>query len=137
LAARTGLNEVDAMPRQPRVLAVIVVAGLLAAGCASVGPDGCAAQSVTLRATVTADAMDPSALTACRDQEVTLEIQAEADGEFHIHGYDEQLPAPELTAGEITLVEFTADLVGQFIIEFHPTSGGDEAEIGVLTVNEP
>jgi len=125
------------MPRLPRRLALIAAGLLLVAGCtpSAVGP--CNAPSATLEATVTDEAMDPSALAVCRGQEVTLELRAEANGEFHIHGYDDQFPEPELTAGETTLVEFTADLAGQFIIEFHPTSGGDEAEIGVLTVNEP
>lgn len=124
------------MSRLPRGLALIAAGLLLVAGCTP-SDAACAAASVTLRATVRADGMDPSALAACRDQHVTLELQAEANGEFHIHRYDEQVPGPELTAGETTLMEFTADLVGQFIIEFHSASGGDEAEIGVLTVNEP
>lgn len=125
------------MSRAPRGLALIAAGLLIMAGCTPSDAGPCAAASVTLRATVTADGMDPSALAACREQRVTLELEAEANGEFHIHGYDDQLPGPELTAGETTLVEFTADLAGQFIIEFHPATGGDEAEIGVLTVNEP
>jgi len=113
----------------------MIAAGLLlVAGCTP-SDAACTAPSVTLEATVTDEAMDPSALAVCRDQEVTLELHSQTDWEFHLHGYDEQVPATDLVAGETTTLEFVADVAGQFIIELH--SGGDEAEIGVLTVNEP
>jgi hypothetical protein len=123
------------MSRVSRRLALISVGLLIGSGCTSSAADPCAAESVTLEATVSTGAMDPSALAVCRDQEVTLELHSQTDGEFHLHGYDEQVPATNLVAGETTTLEFVADVAGQFIIELH--SGGDEAEIGVLTVNEP
>ena len=123
------------MPRLPRMLAPIAAALLIVSACNPSDAGSCTAPSVTLEATVTDQAMDPSALAVCRDQEVTLELHSQTDGEFHLHGYDEQVPATDLVAGETTTLEFVADVAGQFIIELH--SGDDEAEIGVLTVNEP
>ena len=72
-----------------------------------------------------------------RGQDVTLELHSQTDGVFHVHGYDEQVPATSLTPSETTTLEFSADAAGQFIIELHARSGGGEVEIGILTVNEP
>jgi len=125
------------MPRLPRSIALVAAGLLLVAGCTPSVADPCAAASVTLEAAVTDEAMDPSALAVCRGQEVTLELHSQTDGEFHMHGYDEQVPETSLVPGETTTLEFTADVAGQFIIELHAASGGAETEIGILTVNEP
>ena len=121
--------------RHPRLVAMLAV-GLIAAGCVP-GDPACAEPSVSLEVRVTDTAMDPSTLTACRDQDVSLEVTSETDGVFHIHGYDEQVPATSLVPGEVTTLEFTADRAGQFIIELHDHSGDESTEVGVLTVNEP
>jgi hypothetical protein len=97
----------------------------------------CGATSVALEATVTDEAMDPSALAVCRGQDVTLELHSRTEGVFHLHGYDEQVPATSLTPGQTTTLEFTAAAAGQFVIELHARSGESEIEIGVFTVNEP
>jgi hypothetical protein len=112
---------------------MLVIAAFMA-GCQ---PATCPDPSITLAATVTADSMDPSALTACKGQEVTLEVTSETDGILHIHGYDEQVPATPLEPGEERTLEFTADVAGQFVIELHARDGKTETEIGILTVNEP
>jgi hypothetical protein len=117
-------------------MVAIALVGLLAVGCAPID-EACEEASVSLEATVSDTSMDPSSLTACRDQDVTLTLRSETDGVFHIHGYDDQVPATSLIAGEDTVLEFTADTAGQFIIELHAQDGGSESEIGVLTVNEP
>lgn len=124
------------MSRLPRGLSLIAAGLLILAGCTPSGA-ACAAASVTLEATVTDEAMGPSALAVCRGQEVTLELRSETDGVFHLHGYDEQVPATSLTPGETTILEFSADVAGQFIIELHARAGESEVEIGILTVNEP
>lgn len=124
------------MSRLPRELSLIAAGLLIVAGCTP-SDAACAAASVTLEATVTDEAMDPSALAVCRGQEVTLELRSETDGVFHLHGYDEQVPATSLTPGDTTILEFSADVAGQFIIELHAHSGEGEVEIGILTVNEP
>ena len=120
-----------------RTRLIAIALGLLIAGCQPTGNPACAEPSVTLEATVSDTAMNPSALTVCRDQDVALDLASETDGVFHIHGYDEQVPATSLEPGEVTTLEFTADRAGQFIIELHAHTGGDSTDIGVLTVNEP
>ena len=120
-----------------RTLLIAIALGLSVAGCQPTGNPVCAEPSVTLEATVSDAAMNPSALTVCRDQDVSLDLASETDGVFHIHGYDEQVPATSLEPGEVTTLEFTADRAGQFIIELHAHTGGDSTDIGVLTVNEP
>ena len=124
------------MPRAPRHLALLAVGLVLVAGCSG-GTASCPSPSVTVEATVTDDAMEPSAIAVCRGQEVTLEVHSQTDAVFHLHGFDDQVPATSLTPGDTTTLEFTADMAGQFIIELHDHTGANSAEIGVLTVNEP
>lgn len=119
------------MQRASTGMALAAAFVLVLSGCtSSAGP--CGSTTATFTVTVTDDGMDPSDLQACRDQDVTIVIDSQTDGEFHLHGYDIE---QELTTGEEATVEFTADVAGQFIIERHGAT--DEAEIGVLTVNEP
>jgi hypothetical protein len=124
------------MPRVPHYLALLSVGLMLLAGCtASTAP--CPTASVTVEATVTNGGMDPSAIAVCRGQRVTLEVHSQTDAVFHLHGFDDQVPAIGLTSGQTTTLEFTASVAGQFIIELHDRSGVNSIEIGVLTVNEP
>jgi len=125
------------MPRLPRRLTLTAAGLLLVVGCTPSDTSSCSAPSVTLEATVTDEAMDPSALAVCRGQDVTLELHSQTDGVFHLHGYDEQVPATTLTPGETTTLEFSADAAGQFVIELHARSEESEVEIGIFTVNEP
>lgn len=113
----------------------MLVVTALAASCLPAAT--CPEPSVTLSATVAEAAMDPSSLTACRGQDVTFEVTSETDGILHIHGYDEQVPATPLEPGTEHALEFTADVVGQFVIELHARDGETSTEIGILTVNEP
>lgn len=123
------------MPKKHRRMALLAAGLLVLAGCTASDTGPCAVTSITLEATISDEAMDPSALSVCRDQAVTLTLHSETDGEFHLHGYDDQVPETSLTPDETVTLEFTADAAGQFIMELH--AGGDETEIGVLTVNEP
>lgn len=118
--------------RPRHLVALVPVIGLLLAACSGGSSGPCGPASITLEATVNADAMEPSDLAVCRDQDVTVEITSQTDGELHLHGYDLEA---ELSTGETATLSFTADVAGQFIIEIHATAG--EVEIGVLTVNEP
>lgn len=123
-------------PRAPRHLALVIVALCLVAGCTD-GTASCPSPSVTVAATVTDDAMEPSAIAVCRGQEVTLEVHSQTDAVFHLLGFDDQVPARSLTPGETETLVFTADVAGQFIIELHAQTGASSREVGVLTVNEP
>lgn len=125
------------MRRRITALIVGLAVTLLLSPACTPNSATCPASSVTLMATVTDDGMTPSALAVCRSQAVTLILTSETDAVFHIHGYDEQVPARSLEPGETTTLEFTADTAGQFIIELHAHSGSGNVEVGVLTVNEP
>lgn len=117
------------------------LAGLLimAACVEDTGPDpeACAAPTVEIQLSLSADALDPNDPAVCRDQEVTLVIEPELDGVFHIHGYDAEVPATEVRAGVPIALEFTAARSGQFPIEVHPSDDPAGIEVGVFTVHEP
>jgi hypothetical protein len=123
-----------------RTLAALAGALLLLTACVEdTGPDAeaCAAPTVEIELALAADALDPSDPAVCRDQEVTLLISPEVDGVFHIHGYDEDVPATEVRSGEETALQFTASRSGQFPIELHALGDPAGVEIGVFTVHEP
>lgn len=107
-------------------------------GCSSdARPDTCDEPSVTLELELSADSLDPAAPAVCRDQAVTLVIASEVDGTIDLHGYDSEVPATQVSAGEELRLTFTAGRSGQFPIELHPA--GDEAgvDVGIFTVHEP
>ena len=97
-------------------------------------PDDCDASAVQRQASLGAERLDPEGIDVCKGQELTIEIASEQAGELHLHGYDEEV---EAAAGETATFKFTATLAGQFVIELHPPDGGDEIEVGLLTVHEP
>jgi hypothetical protein len=129
--------------RLTRLLAIMTV-GLLAIAAAACVPTGggpdseaCAAPTVRVDLALTAEGLDPDAPSVCRDQEVTLAVAAEVDGVLHLHGYDSEVPAFEVAAGETTEVTFDAGRSGQFPVEFHAHDDPQGVEIGVFTVHEP
>jgi hypothetical protein len=121
-----------------RTAAVIVAAAFLTACVpAEILPATCEDASVTLHATLADEHLDPATLEVCRDQRVTLEVAIERDGFFHVHGYDEQLGAKEVHAGETLELAFTTVRSGQFPIALHTNDGPAEVTVGVLIVHEP
>ncbi|HET7685250.1 MAG TPA: hypothetical protein VFM19_02460 [Candidatus Limnocylindria bacterium] len=132
------------MPSPRRPFARPLAAGLalaLALGACGGGvdrPSDCTAASVEREVTLTAAMrLDPESIVVCRDQAVTLTVQAEAEGVLHLHGYDDQASAIQVSVGQTATLAFDAVRSGQFIIEFHPAEGEGEVEAGILTVDEP
>jgi hypothetical protein len=121
-----------------RMHRILLVGFALAAltGCIGGGTANCSADAMTLDLTLTAASLSPDDPRACRDQQVTLRIDADVDGLLHIHGYDDQVPATEVAAGEETVLEFTAVRSGQYPIEFHPADDPEGVGVGILTVDE-
>ncbi|MEO6578715.1 MAG: hypothetical protein ABIO99_07460 [Candidatus Limnocylindria bacterium] len=119
-----------------RRLAVGLVAGILGV-CVPASGSGCDGLPDQIPITVSADTMEPSGPAVCRDREVTLAVSPEVDGVLHIHGYDEQIPATTITAGEEIVLTFTADRSGQFPIELHTDGAPQGVDIGIVTVHEP
>jgi methionine-rich copper-binding protein CopC len=117
-------------------IAISAISAIVLAGCIP-GAAACPSAAPVIDVMVTATSMSPSDPDACRGQDVTLRVAAEADGVFHIHGYDEAVPATTVAAGETTDISFTADRAGQFPIEFHAQDDPAGVEIGILTINEP
>jgi hypothetical protein len=121
-----------------RALAPPLVALAVAlAGCVSENrPADCDADERTIEVTVSARSLEPDDPAACRDQLVTLVVDPEVDGVFHIHGLDAVVPATTITAGEELTLAFEATTSGQFPIELHPADDPQGVTIGILTVHE-
>ena len=117
---------------------MVLVAAILGACVPEVSaPATCNEPSIMLHATVTEERLEPGILEACRGQHVTLIVGVERDGVFHIHGYDDQVQAAAVFAGEELELPFTAVRSGQFPIGYHTNEGSAEATIGTLIVHEP
>ncbi|MBW3612589.1 MAG: hypothetical protein KY392_01865 [Chloroflexi bacterium] len=122
----------------PWVVLLALVAGI--AACVPTGgpnAEACAAPSVTLEMAPSPDGLAPGAPSVCRDQEVTLVVDSAVDGVLHIHGYDSEVPAFEVSADDVTEITFVAGRSGQFPIEFHSADDPTGVEVGVFTVHEP
>ena len=115
-------------------------AGLLMAavlgGCIG-GDADCAAMPTRIELTLTADELTPASPAVCRDREVTLVVTSAVDGVLHIHGYDDEVPATEVTAGEVVELVFTTRRSGQFPIELHTDENTQGVALGIFTVHEP
>jgi hypothetical protein len=125
--------------RTPRraALALLVMIATLTACVSEARPSTCGTAAVTIDLALTATSLTPNDPAVCRDQEVTLVIASDVDGVFHIHGYDEAVPASTVTAGEDLTLRFTANRSGQFTIELHPADNpGQGVALGILTVYE-
>lgn len=117
------------------LLALVAIAACVPTG----GPnaEACAAPSASVELALSSDGLAPDAPSVCRDQDVSLVVDSEVDGVLHVHGYDSEVPAFEVSAGEVTEVTFVAGRSGQFPIEFHSTDDPTGVEVGVFTVHEP
>ncbi len=124
---------------RPILMAAAALAILLLSACVSqqqTDPSSCAQSAVTLTAALPATGtMQPENLNVCENQQVTLKVSAERDGAVHLHGYDDQNAEVDVTTGQDSTLRFTANHVGQFVMEFHPADGSDESQVGLLTVN--
>ena len=85
-------------------------------------------QDVVLNVTVTGGkTMSPSVLSANQNDNVTINVTSDTDGEVHLHGYELSISAK---AGKTVSQTFKADKTGGFPIEWESTS----TELGKLTV---
>jgi hypothetical protein len=121
------------------VCRVVLLAGLVVviSGCIpDTRPAACDAAEIEIALTLSESALDP-APAACRGQEVTLVVTSQVDGVLHIHGYDAEVPATPVQAGEVIEMAFTAGRSGQFPIELHPLDDPRGVSVAVFTVHEP
>lgn len=86
-------------------------------------------QNVTINVAVTGGkSMSPSQLTAHHNDNVTINVSSDTDGEVHLHGYDIHF---ETKAGQTVSHTFKAINTGSFDIEWESTS----QPLGTLRVN--
>jgi hypothetical protein len=137
--ALVGLALVmGARRRGVRIGMLSLLAPLLVSACVSdTRPASCAEPSISIDLQLDGASLSPADPAVCRDQQVTLVVHSSVDGVLHIHGYDEQVDATSVTAGEDVRLEFTASRSGQFPIELHTDAAPQGTSVGVFTVHEP
>jgi hypothetical protein len=115
----------------------IVLVAVVLVGCVTENrPATCNADETTIELTVSASALEPNDPAACRGQAVTMILDPEVDGVFHIHGLDTVVPATPVVSGEPVTLEFTVDRSGQFPIEIHLADDPSGKSLGIFTVHE-
>jgi hypothetical protein len=122
--------------RRLRLALPAVVLLVLGGGCIGGTPD-CGELATEIELTLRAESLTPPDPAVCRDADVVLTVRSEVDGIIHIHGYDAEVPATPVTAGEDARLEFTASRSGQFAIELHTDENTEGVNVGLLTVHEP
>ena len=107
-----------------RVLLTTMVAAsaILTAACG-----GSAPEAVEIPVNVTGEAMDPGTIRVKQGDMVTLKIDTEESGEFHLHGYDIEQDVDENEVGNLY---FVADATGRFRITFHHKGEDEEGDHG-------
>jgi len=105
--------------RVPIVVGVVVV--IIAIGGVLIysnqNPGG---KDVTFNVTVTgAKSMSPDTLTAHHNDNITINVSSDTDGEVHLHGYDIHF---DTKAGQTVSHTFKAVNTGDFEIEWESTS---------------
>ena len=81
-------------------------------------------QELTLTAKFEAGKLTPETLQAKQGDMVTLQIETDRPGSFHLHGYDlEEAGA----VGTVTDFQFVADATGRYRIAFHGGVGHDDS----------
>jgi hypothetical protein len=119
-----------------RVWLLASICAIVLAACAGGGVD-CGSMPSDIELTLTAEALSPSSIAVCRGDDVTLTVDAEVTGVLHIHGYDAEAPATNVTEGEALDLRFSAGRSGQFPIELHTDENTQGVNVGLLTVHEP
>ena len=104
----------------PVAMAAILVISLTPA-CGGGGEP----QALTIPVTVDGESMEPETVRVTQGDMVTLQIQTEHSGEFHVHGYDVKTDAE---AGKVTDLFFQADATGRFKITFHESETTEKEE---------
>ena len=97
-----------------------LLALLLLAAC---GP-GAGPEELTLTAKFEDGKLTPETLPAKQGDMVTLQIETDRPGSFHLHGYDLE---KEGAVGTVANFQFVADATGRYRIAFHGGGGHDDS----------
>jgi len=125
------------MHRRAAISTLVLVAAVLVSCVTENRPATCDADETTIELTVSATSLEPNDPAACRGQAVTMILDSEVDGVFHIHGLDTIVPATPIMSGDPVTLEFTVDRSGQFPIELHLAGDPTGVSLGIFTVYEP
>lgn len=86
-------------------------------------------RNVSIDLSVTgARSMSPEHLTVKQNDNVTINVKSDTDGEVHLHGYDVHF---DTRAGQTVSQTFKADKTGTFELEWESTG----THLGDFTVN--
>lgn len=100
------------------ITSVSVIGVIVAVACG-----GSAPEAVAIPVNVSGETMTPGTIRVKQGDMVTLKIDAQEDGEFHLHGYDIE---QDIDADEVANFYFVADATGRFKITFHHSGEDDE-----------
>ena len=103
---------IKALKLSALLTAVAVLVTVLAAACGDGKPE-----ELEIDVRVEGGDMSPGTIKVKQGDMVTLKIQAEEAGEFHLHTYDIE---KDIEPGETADFFFVADATGRFRITFHP-----------------
>lgn len=98
-------------------IATVLLIGLVAA-CGGGEPE-----ELEIAVSVEGESMSPETIKVKQGDMVTLKIQVEKAGEFHLHGYDIE---QDIEPGPAADFLFLADATGRFKITFHHAEEGEE-----------
>jgi hypothetical protein len=102
------------------ILAVVLIVFAIVGGVLIFANQVAGGKDVSISVTVTgAKSMAPSDLSAHHNDNVTINITSDTDGEVHLHGYDIHF---ETKAGQVVSKTFKAINTGDFEIEWESTS---------------
>lgn len=94
----------------------MTLAILLAAAACGGGGSG----ELEIRVKVNQGQLNPETVRVKQGDKVTLRIESDQAGDFHLHGYDIQR---EVLLGQVADLSFVADATGRFKITFHAEEG--------------
>lgn len=102
------------------VIAMSLFATVAAAACGGGDPE-----ELDIPVNIEAGEMSPETIKVQQGDMVTLQINADEGGEFHLHTYDIEA---EIEANIQTDFYFVAEATGRFKITYHPVGEGDHDE---------
>ena len=116
----------------PAILLVIACGPSAPAGTEPAGGSAAVSESVSngtpqelvVAVSFSGDHLTPETIQVKQDENVTLNLETDRPGSFHIHGYDLE---KEAAVGEVTEFQFVANATGRFRITFHGAASPEPA----------
>ncbi len=110
--------------KKPKLIGMVIAMSLFAmvaaAGCGGGDPE-----ELDIPVNIEAGKMSPETIKVQQGDMVTLKINADEGGEFHLHTYDIEA---EIEANIQTDFYFVAEATGRFKITYHPVGEGEHDE---------